>query len=89
MDLGEDLPSLLHLYLCLLDLFTLFDFFELLSLLYLSVAVGHLQFYGEFDVVTVEDVLVFVAYFGLEFESFPAFVGKGGGLKQGRLAGVD
>lgn len=88
MDLCKHLSSLFHLHFCLFYLFKLFWFFGLLGLLYLGVTVGHLQLYWEFHVVTVEDVLVLVADLGLKFESFPALVGKGGSLKQTRLAGV-
>lgn len=88
VDLGKHLSTLFHLHFCLFYLFGLFLFFGLLCLLYLGVAVGHLQLYGRFHIVIVEDVLVFVADLRLEFESFPALVGKGGSLKQRRLAGV-
>lgn len=88
VDLCKHLSSLFHLHFCLFDLFRLFWLFGLLHLLYLGVSVGHLQLYGEFHVMTVENVLVLVTDLRLEFEPFPALVGKGGSLKQRRLAGV-
>ena len=88
VDLGKHLSSLFHLHFCLFYLFGLSLVFGLLYLLYWGVSVGHLQLYGGFHDVVMEDVLVFVANLRLEFESFPALIGKGRSLKQGRLAGV-